>query len=96
MVKKSKVKTPEWILEGYDSPDEYNKAKGIKSIKKSEKVFKVRSCPECGLDNLGVKIGEIGFWECPKCNWSGKDAKIKEYGEEEFMKYLDEKGEEVL
>jgi hypothetical protein len=28
MTKKSKVKTPDWILEGYDSPAEYAKAKG--------------------------------------------------------------------
>ena len=34
MAKKSKLKTPEWITEGYDSPEAYSKAKGIKKEKK--------------------------------------------------------------
>jgi len=44
-------------------------------------------------------IGEEGKkadnWECKKCKWSGKDINEKELSENEFMKYLDEKGEEV-
>lgn len=36
-----------------------------------------------------------GEWECRKCKWTGKNIVEKELNEEEFMKYLDEKGEEV-
>lgn len=86
MVKKSKIKTPDWILKG-------EKEEGKK--KKSGKTFKVRICPKCSSDDIGVVIGEIGFWECRKCAWKGKDVGEREYDEEEFMKYLDEKGEEV-
>lgn len=100
MAKKSKLKTPEWITEGYDSPEDYNKAKGIKKEKKTGKTFKVRQCPECGSDDVGVVLtGEEGKgskgWECHKCNWKGVDVEEKEFTEEEFMKYLDEKGEAV-
>lgn len=93
--KKSKVQTPDWVLEGYDSKADYEKAKGIKSQKKKGKTFKVRRCPECGKDELQVKIGDVGVWECSKCNWTGRDVKEDELSEDEFMKYLDEKGEEV-
>ena len=86
MVKKSKIKTPDWILKGEkDEPEK----------KKKGKTFKVRECPKCGSDDIGVIIGDIGKWECHKCDWKGKDVKEKELDEEEFMKYLDEKGEEV-
>ncbi len=95
MVKKEKVKTPDWILEGYDSPKEYNEAKGIKLEKKKGKTFKVRRCPKCDSDEIHVKIGEVGVWECSKCNWVGGDVKEVELNEEEFMKYLDDKKEEV-
>ena len=37
MAKKEKLKTPEWILGGYDSEEDYNKAKGITSKKKKGK-----------------------------------------------------------
>ena len=92
--KKSNVKTPDWILEGYDSKADYEKAKGITSKKKG-KTFKVRKCPECNSDEIKVKIGEVGVWECSKCKWSGKEVKEDELDEDEFMKYLDEKGEDV-
>ncbi|OYT36720.1 hypothetical protein B6U91_00590 [Candidatus Pacearchaeota archaeon ex4484_71] len=100
MAKKSKVKTPDWILEGYDSPEEYNKAKGIKTTKKSGKTFKLRICPKCGSDEVQVVIGgEEGKgakgWECKKCGWKGKNVDEKELSEEEFMEYLDKKGEKV-
>jgi len=84
--KKSKIQTPDWILKGGEEE---------KPKKKKGKTFKVRRCPECDSDGLRVKIGEIGVWECPKCNFSGKKVKEEELDEEEFMKYLDEKGEEV-
>ena len=95
MPKKSKLSTPEWILEGYDSSAEYERLKGIKKEKKTEKTFKVRKCPECGSDNVGVVlIGEEGKsakdWECRNCKWNGKNIKEEELTENEFMKYLDE------
>ena len=102
--KKSKLSTPEWILEGYDSPEEYNKAKGIKKEKKSRKTFRVRKCPECGSDDVGIVLSNMDSeeetrtgkeWECHKCKWKGKDIQEEELTEDEFMKYLDEKGEEV-
>jgi hypothetical protein len=99
---KSKLATPDWIKEGYDSPQAYAKAKGGKISKKKEngKTFKVRKCPKCGSDNVNVVLtGEEGKgtkeWECRKCKWVGKDIKESELTEDEFMKYLDEKGEEV-
>ena len=103
MAKKAKVQTPAWILEGYDSPAEYDKAKGIKKEgKKLEKTFKVRECPKCKSDNVGVVISgsdsETGGgkeWECRKCKWKGKNIIEKHLTEDELMKYLDEKGEEI-
>ena len=99
---KGKLATPDWILEGYDSLEEYTKAKGINKKKKEGKVFKIRGCPRCGSDEVGVVIsgseGEEGGgkeWECRKCKWNGKNVKEKELTEDEFMKYLDDKGEEV-
>jgi len=118
MAKKEKMKTPNWILEGYDSKADYErqknksstsskqsndsstKAKGITSEKKASKTFKVRECPKCKSDEVGVVLtGEEGKkareWECKKCGWIGTNIDEKELTEDEFMKYLDEKGEEV-
>jgi len=86
MAKKSKIQTPDWILKGDDEK---------KSKKKEGKTFKVRRCPECDSDEIRVRIGEIGVWECTKCDWKGKQVKEEELTEDEFMVYLDEKGEEV-
>ena len=95
--KKIKLSTPTWILEGYDSEEAYNKTKGIDNKKKKEKTFKIRKCPKCDSDNVSVVVGKekTGEWECHKCNWKGKDINETELNEEDFMKYLDEKGEEV-
>jgi len=100
--KKSKLKTPEWITEGYDSEEDYLKAKGLdKKQKKHGKTFKIRECPECGSDDVGVVItgedckGGKCNWECHKCSWKGISIDEKELSEDEFMKYLDQKGEEV-
>ncbi len=96
-----KLATPDWIKEGYDSPQAYAKAKGKTMKKKSEgKTFKIRICPECDNDDVGVVLtGEegkgTGEWECKKCKWHGKNIEEKEMTEEEFMKYLDKKGVEV-
>lgn len=86
MAKKSKIQTPDWLLKGKDEE---------KPKKKKGKTFKVRRCPECNSDDMGVVIGEIGAWECRKCGHKGKDVKLQELTEDEFMKYLDDKGEDV-
>ena len=86
MAKKSKIKTPDWLLKG----DEEEKPK-----KKKGKTFKVRRCPDCNSDELGVVIGEVGTWECRKCDFKGHTVKEEELTEDEFMKYLDDKGEDV-
>jgi transcription elongation factor Elf1 len=85
-----KLTTPDWILKG-----------GKKPTKKKEKgTFKIRKCPKCGSDEVQVVLtGEegkgTGEWECKKCKWVGRNIVMDEVSEEEFMKYLDEKGEEV-
>ena len=99
--KEKKLSTPAWILEGYDSPAAYEKAKGIKSPKKKVgKTFKVRECPECSSDDVGVVVGHsegetAKDWECRKCKWIGPDVVEKELTEDELMKYMDKKGEEI-
>ena|SRR3990167_778030 len=100
MPKKPKLKTPNWILEGYDSEEEYNKKEGIKTKKKGGKTFKLRVCPKCQSDEVKVILGgEEGRgskgWECKKCKWIGQSIEEKELTEDEFMKYLDKKGEPV-
>jgi len=84
--KKSKIQTPAWLLEGDEEK---------KPVKKKGKTFKVRRCPGCNSDDIGVKIGEVGVWECRNCDFTGREVKEDELSEDEFMKYLDEKGEEV-
>lgn len=85
-----KLTTPDWILKGEKKP-----------VKKKEKgIFKIRKCPKCKSDNVQVVLtGEEGSgrgeWECKKCKWTGTNILMDEVSEEEFMKYLDEKGEEV-
>ncbi len=96
-----KLKTPDWVLEGYDSEGDYDKSKGIKKKKSTGKTFKVRRCPECKSDEVSVVLGfdegkGKGEWECKKCGWIGKNVKEEKMNEEQFMKYLDERGEEVL
>jgi len=96
MAKKLKLSTPEWILGGYDSLEEYEKTKGISKKKKSGKTFKIRECPKCKSDEVGVLLGKEegkgkNEWECHKCGWKGKDIVEKELTEDEFMKYLDKK-----
>jgi len=93
------MKTPDWILEGFDSKSDWEKAKGLggKGRKKSEKVFKVRKCPECRSENVKVIVEKEarGAWECSSCSWKGMEPEREEFTEEEFMKHLDRKGEEV-
>jgi ribosomal protein L37AE/L43A len=94
------MKTPDWILEGYDSKTEYEKAKGIKNERKKGKIYNLKVCPKCGSDKVKILVGGkegkgIKGWKCEGCGWKGHEVDIKELDEEEFMKYLDEKGEEV-
>ena len=96
------MKTPDWILKGYDSKADWEKAHGVKSKTKKDKTFKIKICPKCGSDDVHVVLSNSNSeegggdeWECKKCGWRGTDIKEKELTEEEFMKYLDEKGEEV-
>src|SRR3989344_6137261 len=102
MPRKSKLATPAWILEGFDSEEDYAKSKGIKKKKKSEKTFKVRECPKCDSDDVGVVLsgsdseeGGRKEWECRECKWVGKNIVEKELTENELMEYLDRKGEGV-
>ena len=90
-MKKSKLSTPLWILEGYNSEKEYNKKKGITEKKKTGKTFKIRECPKCKSSDVGVLLGKEegkgkGEWECHKCKWFGTEVIEKELDEEEFMK----------
>ena len=102
--KKSKLTTPAWIIEGYDSKADWEKVQGISSEKKKEKTFKIKECPECRSNNVGLVLSNLDLeeetntgkqWQCHKCGWKGEDIVKKELTEDEFMKYLDEKGEEV-
>ena len=101
MPRKSKLATPEWILEGDKSKADSEKAKGIKKEKKSGRTFKIKKCPKCESTDVGVIItgeecrGGKCDWECRKCSWKGGDIVEQEVGEDEFMKYLDEKGENL-
>ena len=98
MSKKSKLSTPAWITEGYDSKADYEKAyRGSEKKKTGAKTFKIRECPKCGSDDVAIVVGQekAGMWICNKCKWEGTDVKEKELTEDEFMKYLDEKGEDV-
>lgn len=94
---KSKLKTPEWILEGYGSEEEYNKKKGLAKSGKSKKgkTFKIRECPKCKSDDVGVLLtgeeGRSGEWQCRKCKWEGTNIKEKELTEDELIKYMEKK-----
>ncbi len=101
MAKVGKIQTPDWVLEGYDSKEDYEKSKGLSKKKSSSgKRVKIKVCPKCSGYNVAVLLnGQEGKsareWECKDCKWSGKNIDDKELDEEEFMKYLDDKGEEV-
>jgi len=90
-----KLKTPDWIIEGYKSKTDWEKAKGIKSKKKEEKTYKIKKCPKCGSNEVGIVLSNLDSeeetntgkqWECHKCKWKGTDIKEKQVNEEEFLK----------
>ena len=115
------MKTPNWVLEGFDSKVEWEKAKGIKTDKTQKskisgprnqriskissekgKTFKIKVCPKCGSDDVHLVLSNSDAeegggkeWECKKCGWKGENIAEKELTEEEFMKYLDKRGEPV-
>ena len=87
-----KLQTPDWILKGKSKPKE----------KKKEKTFRIRECPKCSSDNVGIVLSNLDSeqgggkeWECRKCKFKSHKFPEKELTEDEFMKYLDDKGEEV-
>lgn len=87
MAKKSKLKTPDWILKGGKVPKK----------KLTGKTFKVRVCPKCRSDEVGVVLGKeegkgSGEWECHKCKWKGPDIEEQELNEEEFLKRMESGG----
>ncbi|MEK6875112.1 MAG: hypothetical protein AABX30_00325 [Nanoarchaeota archaeon] len=96
MAKESKIKTPEWIAEGYNSPAEYEKAKGKKlkgkEDKKQRELFYIKTCPKCKSENVRVILGQEegkGEWECNNCKWNGTNINKKEVSEDEFLEYMD-------
>jgi hypothetical protein len=105
MEKKGKLATPDWIIEGYDSPEEYAKAKGKSSpAKKDNKTFKIKVCPKCSSDDVAITLSNLDSeeesntgrqWECKKCKWTGITIKERQLTEDELMAHLDKKGEEV-
>ncbi len=99
---KGKLSTPDWIREGFDSKADWEKAHGVRGKKKEGKTFKIRKCPKCGSSDVGLVLSNSDSeegggkeWQCHKCKWGGSNINEEELTEDEFMKYLDEKGEEV-
>ncbi len=82
-------------MEGFDSKEAYEKSKGISKKKIKGKAFKIKKCPKCRSTDIEVVlVGEEGKkaddWECKKCKWKGRDVKIEEVGEDEFLKTMGE------
>lgn len=98
MAKKPKIQTPEWVLKGYNSEKEYLEKTGKKK-QASGKVFKIKKCAKCKSGEISVLLGAEegkgrGEWKCKKCGWTGKNPLEEEVGEDEFLKYLESKGNE--
>lgn len=97
---KNKLKTPDWILKGEEKPKKKTGGSEQSSnlVRRSvveRKIFKIRKCPKCNSFDVVVVTEKeaVGLWRCGKCGWQGKDVAWEELSEEEFMKYMDEKGE---
>lgn len=86
-----KLTTPEWVIKGYKSREEWERKTGKKAEgKKSEtgKMYKVKKCPKCGSTDVSVVLtGEEGKgtrdWECKSCKWKGRNIEEKELTEDE-------------
>ena len=97
-----KLSTPEWILGGYKSKEEFERKTGKKTTGKKEgKTYKVKVCPKCRNRDVSVLLGgEEGRgsrgWECKKCKWQGKTADEQEISEEEFLKLKEQKFFNIL
>lgn len=94
---KGKLKTPDWILEGYDSEKEYLKARGVKKEVKSGKIFRIKKCPVCESENVVVVLGneegkKADLWHCKKCGWNGRDITEQELNEDELLRLGEEDG----
>jgi len=57
-MKKPKIKTPEWVLKGYNSEKEYleKTGKGKSSIKLKGRTFKIKKCPKCKSRDIKVVL----------------------------------------
>lgn len=103
-----KLTTPDWILKGKPKPKTEKASSTTSSSKigqskeklnekkKPGKTYKLRVCPKCGSDDVGVMlVGQEGKradnWECKKCKWNGKDIAEKEISEDDFLKRAEEK-----
>jgi len=89
-MKKPKIQTPDWILKGKDKPSEK---------KPKEKTFKIKKCQKCKSNDISVLLGieegkGKGEWQCKKCNWQGRNPLEEEIGGDEFLEYLENKGNE--
>lgn len=94
---KGKLKTPDWILEGYDSEKEYLKVRGIKKKENQEKIFRIKKCPVCKSENVSVVLGneegkKADVWNCRKCGWKGKNIAEQELNEDELLRLGGEDG----
>ena len=92
MAKKGKLETPTWIIEGYDSKADYEKAKGLgktKKAKKKEGEFRIKICHDCKGSDVNVVIGEVGMWKCKKCEWKGSDIDEKSVSEDEYLELIE-------
>ena len=53
-----KLATPEWILKGSKSKEEWERKTGKKAGGKKEgKSYKVKACPKCGSKDVSVVLG---------------------------------------
>lgn len=99
-----KLTTPDWILKGGKKPAAKKEKPAFKIRKcpqcRSDNVRVVLGEEESGEDELLATSSKSqskgrGEWECLKCKWRGRNVAMESVSEEEFMKYLDERGEPV-
>jgi len=96
---KSKLSTPDWIREGFDSKADWEKAQGKKVSKEkgsrtSTGMFKIKICPKCKSSEVAVVIdGKEGEgkkdWECKSCSWKGQEIGERGMEEDEFLEHTE-------